>query len=440
MKGGRRGLVLLGALAVLGGCPPPAPEGPPKPRPPTDGELAARVMQTYQAWQASEPPQECSVYFAACADAFARQAGFDPQDLAAKNPRSFMQNPDPQWIPGWDRIPADAGHRHFAFGALAYAAVTKRFFTSCHRDFDAADLARAEEAQRLRGELEAIDKLENPYARLGRLVTYRREVKRRFDDPVGPRYALELAVFERFSKAGRSFLYELQNQRSEDAASFRPAFTNDEERDLFCMNEGIPTWQDTESVPAAFVAIPIPAARQTTLEEKAKAARDLEAKLPAAERKLAELHVDTAPEKGTQVFIGKEVLAVPLSVNQIKEGKDGVLTLELGGKLTLKDARYDCKTTDKIEKIVEGKPVYAEECKKREEVREVVVTVRLPERPDVAIQKGDVVTLVGTVTKAEARSPKAGPKAQVVHKLELDAVHVFEIWRDRLLVADYFVQ
>jgi len=396
-------------------------------------------MRTYHDWQTAPRPQACAVHFAACTDAFMRQAGFEPSDLGAKNPRSFMQNPDPEWIPGWDRIPPDPGHRHLAFAALAHASIMRSFFTACRRDFDAADLARAEEAERLRRELVEIDKLENVYARLGRLVTYRREVKRRFTDPVGPRYAMELAVFERFSKSGRGFLYELQHQRAEDAAFIRPAFTTDEERDLFCIDAGIPAWGDAQSVPAALVATPISAERILVLTEQARKARDLEAKLPAAERKIAGLHGDQAPEKGAQIFVDKEVLGTPLTVAQVKEAKDGVLVLELYGKRTEKDVTV-CKATDKIEKIEDKKPVYAEECKKGERTREVSIAVRLPERPDVVAQKGDVVTLIATVTKAELKTPSAAPKVHVVHKLEVDAVHVLEIWRDRLLVADYFVQ
>jgi hypothetical protein len=429
----------VGLLAVaMSGCGPATAPPPLHPAPPSEAELAAKVTETYRAWEKGPLPKDCSVYFATCADAFARQAGFDPQDLSAKNPRAFMQSPDPRWIPGWAQIPTDQGRRHVTFGALARAAAMKHFFTNCQKDFDAVDLTRAEETERLGRELEAIDKLENPYARLGRLVTYRRELKQRFNDPVGPRYALELAVYERFSKAGRGFLYELQNQRSEDAAAFRPAFTTDEERDLFCMSEHIPTWQDAGELAEAYVFNPIAAERQKALLEKAKSAQDLEGRLPAAERKLVEVGA-ALPEKGARIFIGKEVIGVPLTVTQVKEGKDGVLVMDLAGGVDgLKVAA--CKTTDKIEKIVEGKPVYEQECKPQFENREVGVRVRLVQRPDVAINKGDVVTVLGTVTKTELRTSKQGSVSHVARKLEIDAVHIFEIWRERLLVADYFVQ
>ncbi len=435
----RAGIALLVA-ACLGACTPEKPPPPPEPQPPTDAELAVRIMRTYHEWQAGPLPEACSVYLAACADFFARQAGFDPADMHAKNPRSFMQNPDPEWIPGWDRIPADEGHRHVAFAALARAASLRSFFTSCRRDFDAADLSRAEEAERLRRELDQIDKLDNVYARLGRLVTYRREVRRRFTDPVGPRYSLELAVFDRFSKSGRGFLYELQNQRAEDAGALRPAFAPDDERDLFCLESHVPTWQDADAAAGDYVAVPIAATRQADLEARAGRARDLEAKLPAAERKIPEMVEDKAPEKGQELFLGKEVLGTPLFVAQVKEAKDGVLVLELAGKRVEKDVTIECKQTTEIEKIENDKPVYVDKCKKGERTRDIAVTVRHPERPDVIVQKGDVVTLIGRVKKAETRTQPGDKKLQIAHKLELDAVHVLEIWRERLLVADYFVQ
>lgn len=435
----RRGVALLLAVA-LAGCVPDKPPPPPQPHPPTDAQLAVRIMRTYHEWQAAPLPEACSVYLTACADHFARQAGFDPAALQGKNPRSFMQNPDPEWIPGWERIPADEGHRHVAFAALARAASLRSFFTTCRRDFDAADLSRAEEAERLRRELEQIDKLENVYARLGRLVTYRREVRRRFTDPVGPRYGLELAVFERFAKSGRGFLYELQNQRAEDAGALRPAFSTEEERDLYCIESSIPTWQDADELGAEYVAVPISAARRAELEAKAAKARDLEVKLPAAERKISEITGDKAPEKEQEILLGKEVLETPLFVTQVKEEKDGVLVLELAGKRAMKDVTLECKPTTEIERIENDKPVYVEVCAKGERVRDVTVTVRLPERPDVIVQKGDVVTLIGKVKKAEVRTQRGDKRLQIVHKLELEAVHVLEIWRERLLVADYFVQ
>lgn len=434
----------LAAAAIvvtsLTACTPPETPKPALPRPPTDAELAVRIMRTYHEWQGGPAPERCSVYLTACADFFARESGFDPAALHVKNPRSFMQNPDPEWIPGWDSIPADEAHHHVAFAVLAHAATMRSFFTNCRRDFDAADLSRAEEAERLTRELGEIDKLSNVYARLGRLVTYRREVKRRFTDPVGPRYALELAVFDRFSKSGRGFLYELQNQRAEDAAALRPAFSTEEERDLFCMAAGVPTWQDADPLPAGIVARPITPERAAELEQKAKKAQDLEQKLPAAERRIPGLAADHLPDKGAEVFVDKEVLGTPLFVTQVKEGKDGVLVIDLAGKRTEKDVRLDCKPTDEIEKIENDKPVYAEECTKGDRTRELLISVRLPERPDVVVQKGDIVTLIGTVRKAETRAAARAPKLHLVHTLELDAVHLLEIWRDRLLVADYFVQ
>ncbi len=434
-----RARLVTALLVAAAACTPP--EVPPEvPRPPTDAELAVGIMQAYAAWQSEPLPADCAVYFSACADAFTRRAGFDPRDLSAKNPRSFMQNPDPTWIPGWDQIPPDSGHRHVAFAALTHAATMRAFFTSCRKEFDAADLTRAEESRRLEAELEGIDKLTNPYARLGRLVTYRRELKRRFEDPVGPRYALELAVFDRFSKAGRSFLYELQNQRTEDAALLRLPFAPEDERDLACIGAGIPTWQDPEAIPLAHVTVPIPAERAKALLERAARARDLESKLPAAERKLVEVTEADPPDKGAEIFLGKEVARVSLAVVQVKETKDGVLVYELAGKRVDKDVKYDCRATDKIEEIKDGKPVYAEECKRREEARDIHVTVRLPERPDVTPQKGDNVTLMGKITKIEVKRATSQGKHATSYKLEVDSIHVFEIWRDRLLVADYFVQ
>ena len=221
-------------MPIVLACSEPPP--PLQPRPIGNVEQALRVSYTYSHWTAADAlSPTCTVYFAACAETFMRRAGSDPQDLAAKNPRAFMTNPDPEWLPGWDQLPPDPGTRHLTYAALTYAASMKAYFGSCRATAKEAEQQRQAAAQLLASEKAVADAEPNVYKKLGGLVRLRQELRKRFPDPVGPRYEVELLLRDAFVGSGRELIYDLRRQRPDDAGALRPALTSQDEADLFCM-------------------------------------------------------------------------------------------------------------------------------------------------------------------------------------------------------------
>jgi len=428
-------------LAFALGC-----TGDPQPlepsRRPGKVEMAQRVFDTYSKWSVNDAlSPECSVYFTACADIFTRRAGADPKDISARNPRSFMTNPDPEWLPGWEQIPSDAGARHVTFGALTYAASMRAYFASCRATAKEVEDQRAAAHALLVSEKAAADKEANVYKRLGGLVRLRQELRKKHPDPVGPRYEVELVLRDAFVSAGRELIYDLRRQRPEDIGALRPAFSADEERDLFCL-DSLPTWQDAASIPFQFVKVPVAADRGALLLAKVKAAQDLESKVPLREPTIASVSEGSLPGAEQLYAFDKEVLKTTLFVKKVEsDAKTGGLLVELAGKATLKDVIYDCKESDKPSKVGEnGKISYPSNCKKRDEARKLTLRLRLAEAPDVPIQPEDQVTFIGKLGKLSQKKAGGTTPVGIQYELEAEGVHVLEIWRQQLLVADYFVQ
>lgn len=409
----------------------------------TDARLEKQLRDAYEGWAIADvESQDCTVYFGACVDAFARRAGVDPTDLAAKNPRAFMSNPDPTWITGWDALPTDDARRHVTLAAMTYAATLRVFFQTCRADADRAAEAREAQAARIKSELEGLEVIGNPYTRIGRLVALRSDLKRTHPDPIGPRYELELALFGAFKTAQRELVYKFQNQRVDDAASLRPALLPEDERDLLCLQRGAPSFQDPESLPVAYVRSPIDEKRKAQLLERSEAAKDLMTKLPAGERTLAPLSLEPLPTDGTRALLERTILGAALVVRSARpHPKDPkTLVVVLAGTARDKDVLYDCKDTSKLERVRPGTGTvdYERQCKRRDEEREIEIEVHLAETPDVPIEPGEQLTFVGTVKKAESKVVTQKPVHRTEIRLQVDGEHVFEIWRDRLLLAGYF--
>ncbi len=431
-------LMLSAWLVACSNEVPPVPPG----TPPNDAELAQRLFDTYSSWTANDAlSPECAVYFSACADVFARRAGSDPKDLKSKNPRAFMVNPDPAWLTGWDQLPEDDGQRHVTLGALTYAASLRAYFNSC--DATAQEVAgqRAIAQGLLDAELNAAKNEPNAYKRIGALVRLRQELKKKHPDPVGPRYQLEQALFDEFQKSGRGLIYDLRKQRPDDIGTLRPAFSAADERDLLCL-DGLPSWQDHESIPQKFVRAPVSAARRDELLARIKKAQDLAEKIPAREATVESMGSHRAPGKGELLSFEKSVLGAPLHVKKVgPDDRSSGLLVELVGKALVKDAPYDCKESDKPSKVgPDGKVHYPTDCKRRDEQRNVRVRLVLAERPDFSMQADDQVTFLGKLTKLSSKpgKPDKNKITPVDIEIEAEGTHVLEIWRQQLLAADYF--
>jgi hypothetical protein len=246
-------------------------------------------------------------------------------------------------------------------------------------------------------------------------------------------------VRDAFVSTGRELIYDLRRQRPEDIGALRPTLAAEDERDLFCM-ESMPTWQDADSVPFGFVKVAVPPARNDALLKKVKALQDLESKIPSREPVIAGVDERSAPGDELRSF-DKEVLKAPLFVKKVSDGANGGLVVELAGKVAVQGARYACKETDKPDKVgPDGKIAYPTNCKTRDEARKLTLVLHMAERPDIPIQPEDQVTFIGKLTKLTSKSSGKASQLPIHYELEAEAMHVLEIWRQQLLVADYFVQ
>jgi hypothetical protein len=432
------------ALAAAGssGCasapaPLPVPAGPPK------EQLAGQLESTYARWNEHDVHEHCSVYLAVCADAFARKAGFDPASIVEPNPRALIENPDPEWIPGWSELPTGDEQRHVVFEALAYAGSQRAVRKACESDFNGVLARRADLSSRLAIDALGMAHVKSVHERIARVVALRSELRRGEPDPVGALYHAELMLWRAFEDAGLGYLWRAQEQRSSDAASLRPALETSMELDLYCRARHELAWQDQRPELARYVRPSIADERLRTILSAEQRARDLERRLPGSQPELLRRPDEARPpEAGAYVQLERSVFGAPLYVRSVDASKPGAPIIELFGYVERADAPLGCTKTDRIEKVEpDGDVRYAEDCKRgplREELTVRVAMLELPTSPAPAV--GDQLVLVGTLTKSESSTGRSGAARLERRKLEIGAGVVIEMWRDKMLVANFFFQ
>jgi len=431
-------LVALGAASCAGApAPPPEPLGPPK------EQLAGQLESAYARWNEHDVHEHCSVYLAACADAFARRAGFDPSRLGEPNPRALIENPDPEWIPGWSELPTADEQRHVVFEVLAYAASQRAVRSACESEFNGVLARRADLSSRLAIDALGMAPMKSVHERIGRVVALRSELRRGEPDPVGALYHAELMVWRAFEDAGLGYLWRAQEQRSSDAASLRPALETSIELDLHCRSRHELAWQDQAAQLARFVRPAITKERLEAITSAEQRARDLERRLPGTQPELLrKLEGAPTPPTGAQVALDRSAFGAPLHVRSIEAPKSGPAVIELYGVVERADAPLGCTKTDRVEKVEPGGEVrYAEDCKRgplREEITVRVSMLELPSNPAPAI--GDQLVVAGTLTRSELSTKRAGAVRVDRHSLEIGSGVIVEMWRDKMLLANFFFQ
>lgn len=432
------------ALAAMGSpscasapAPLPAPAGPPK------EQLAGQLESTYARWNEHDVHEHCSVYLAACADAFARKAGFDPASLVEPNPRALIENPDPEWIPGWSELPTSDEQRHVVFEVLAYAASQRAVRKACEGEFNGVLARRADLSSRLAIDALGMAPVKSLHERIARVVALRSELRRGEPDPVGALYHSELMVWRTFEDAGLGYLWRAQEQRSGDAASLRPALETSMELDLYCRARHELAWQDQRPELARYVRPSMTKARLDAIVSAEQRARDLERRLPGSQPELLRRPDEARPpQAGVHVQLERSVFGAPLHVRSVDASKPGAPIIELFGSVERADAPLGCKPTERIEKVEpDGDVRYAEDCKRgplREEISVRVSMLELPSNPAPAV--GDQLVIVGTLSKNESSTGRAGATRLERRNLEIGSGVVIEMWRDKMLLANFFFQ
>jgi hypothetical protein len=418
-------------------APLPAPAGPPK------EQLAGQLESTYARWNEHDVHEHCSVYLAACADAFARKAGFDPASLVEPNPRALIENPDPEWIPGWSELPTADEQRHVVFEALAYAGSQRAVRAACESDFNGALARRADLSSRLAIDALGMAHVKSLHERIGRVVALRSELRRGDPDPVGALYHVELMLWRAFEDAGLGYLWRAQEQRSSDAAMLRPALETSIELDLHCRARHELAWQDQRSELTRYVRPGMTKERLEAITSAEKKARDLERRLPGSQPELLQRpDGGVALQVGAYVAIERSAFGAPLHVRSIDASKAGPPVVELFGYVEHTDAPLGCTKTDRLEKIEpDGDARYAEDCKRgplRQELTVRVSMLELPSNPAPSV--GDQLVIVGTLSKDESSVGRARATRLERRSLEIGSGVVIEMWRDKMLLANFFFQ
>lgn len=408
--------------------------------PPTTSEQSAKILETFSGWTVEDTSSaDCAAYFASCVDTFQRRTEIGAKTPELANPRSFMANPDPQWIPGWDRLPPDPSQGSLAFAALTLAAATRAHWTDCEQRYAATDAARTKNATFVDAEIRRLRAETNAYRKLSGLVQLRTELLHDKRDAIGPRYTIEVAIHDAFVETGRDFIYAMQNQRAEDADLLRPSFSFQDELDLTC-SEWLPAWQDPTGLSADIVHTPVSQTRLVQLRAKVEAARDLDQRIPKTTATIPPSLLSASADPGALVAVEREANAVPLTIKKV-EDKDGTLVVELTGAALKKSAPFNCKDSDKASRIDDdGKVHYETICERRDESWRISVRVLLREPPDLELKAGDEMVVLGKLVTLERKEKRQDATTIVTTNVEVDGSHILEVWRQKLLVADYFVQ
>jgi hypothetical protein len=218
----------------------------PAPEPTTTSSSAAvssqRVSQVYEGFSFGNctTGDDCPRVFAKAVGADLGANGKAPTG----NPRASMKNPDPEWIPEWDRLPSSDKDAHFAYEALALAAVQRTWAASCDAAYKKHKASIDEKLTALDRSIAEKNRNPNPYDRLGGLLALEPEKPRKGalgefspgSDAV--RYRWETAVFDAFEDTARTFVYVFDAYAPSDEllAVMKPRQPESYERDAFCLD------------------------------------------------------------------------------------------------------------------------------------------------------------------------------------------------------------
>ncbi len=227
-----------------------------------DREQAKRaraIAETYASFRF----EDCTTDPSLCADEFARRAGGDLHAPTGYSPRATLEkNPDPTWLPEWDRMPASTPRAPYAWRALTLAAVNKSYAARCNEAYErfAKEQSRVEKG--LGHGIAKVNREVNPYDRLAMMLALE-PAKAPSAGKLGEfapgsdalRYQWEVAVFDAFEDTQRTFLYLATGHApSEDLlATMRPRQAADYERDAYCIDAmrglvpGVPAMPDLGS-------------------------------------------------------------------------------------------------------------------------------------------------------------------------------------------------
>jgi hypothetical protein len=415
---------------------------------PYDAEASAKaVLDVYKTFDFSRcDGGDCGGVFSAAAGI---KTYSDSRYSYQFNPRLSMTNPDPEWIPGWDKLPSDDGPTKATevYRALAQAASNRTWQARCHADYAKYEellLAKDEEMKAAIAERVAEP---NPYTRVAKLLALRP----RDDDKipsreraVGGRYELEVAIKAAYKDAGWDYVYALMrlSPPEELMRILRPRQDSAFERDAYCLAAAERGLGATPALPSGPVYHDRvrPLLKPVISPERAK---EVEAKLTSlresARKGLIEgVNINDPISGGAPSSV--EVPGHPglvhfessdLKVKSVKKDGDKVVA-ELFQTST-REFPISCVRTKRVLKIEpDGTLVYEEKCtwgKMTADFSVIVTFAALPEGAGVAV--GDSFELFG-VHKGTKEKKLVDTKSKIhtASTTEIDAEALIAITRD----------
>ncbi len=396
-------LLALLALSACGGSQTPTPDSPPATASPIS---PARIASIYESFSFAncQSGDDSPRVFAKAVGADLGTKGKDP----AANPRAAMPNPDATWLPEWDRLPSSEKDAHFAYEALALAAVQRSWSKTCDDAYPAHKKAIDEKLTKLDRALAEKNRDPNPYDRLGGILSLVPEAPRK--DALGEfipgsdavRYRWEAALFEAFEDTSRTFVYTFDAYAPSDAllSAMRPRQPESYERDAFCLDAsrgkipGVRPLPDTAAWDAdvrGMVRLAVPADKAKAIEKR-REELTTQVRLKFAKAKVPDPKLPT----------GVRELEIPGVQSFERDGKKAILT-----SVTTREEKAGGKTV---------------------KIDETVVTTFADWPSGVILSPGDAVSFYGAELKVKDEVIRSTPELEhLSRQTHFEAKHVTRI-------------
>jgi hypothetical protein len=226
-------LLLVGGVGEAG----------PKNGKPWDSDLEnvkQRVLAAFAKLQHGSCTEKCNRYLAEQAAAPSFKV-YDNVEGSRQtyNPRTYLANPDPEWIPGWDQLSADSSHGDAmnTFAVMAYARIHKTWLARCTADYDALEPELLAFDQALLADIAKAKTDADPVARITKLLELRTS---RASSPllfraVGARVELEVAIADACRESKLEWVCAQRHPPAPDEqVMIRRRGTRDLERRYYC--------------------------------------------------------------------------------------------------------------------------------------------------------------------------------------------------------------
>jgi hypothetical protein len=318
--------------------------GDPKPTPETAASTSAvspqRITQVYEGFSFGNcaTGDDCARVFAKAVGADLGARGKAP----AANPRATMKNPDPTWIPEWDRLPSGDKDAHFTYEALALAAVQRSWSASCDAAYEKHKASMDEKLGALDRAIAEKNRNPNPYDRLAGLLALEPDKPQK--GALGEfspgsdalRYRWETAVFEAFEDTARTFVYVFDAYAPSDEllGVIKARQPESYERDAFCLDAssgkiaGVKPLPDTSAWDGdvrGMVKLAVPAATAKAIAER-RAELATQVRLKFAKAKVANPSLPTGIRELQTASIqgferdGRRAMVTSVSTREEKNG------------------------------------------------------------------------------------------------------------------------